>query len=142
MNAVKSGIEIIIDKKHYYDNLQKFVSYVVRVVGDVLMDLEEEFDTKVAQGKELYETTVRNWKIQRIVLQNQRNEEKERKERERESSKNGQRKEDVPTSTSGVDEKDKSEHNETRRPDPEGDVENVKDKDENEDDHEDKSSDK
>lgn len=54
VRVCKRGIEITIDKEHYYDNFSKIVSTVARKIGDVLMDLEERYDYAVSYGKELY----------------------------------------------------------------------------------------
>lgn len=98
VRAVKKGIEVVIDKKHYYDNLQKFSQFVIRTLTDVLMDLEEKYDLKVSQAKDLYESTVRDYKIQKILLQNQRSEEAQ-------EEKGLKRREEAPTCASGVDER-------------------------------------
>lgn len=33
VKTTRKGIEIIIDKKHYYDNLQKFIQFVISSIG-------------------------------------------------------------------------------------------------------------
>ena len=44
VKLVNDTIEIVIDKKHYYDNLRKVMEIVKGTVGDIVLKVDDRYE--------------------------------------------------------------------------------------------------
>ena len=62
------------DRQHYFENLKKLASSLLDVIQTITVKADNVIETSSSFTKELYERTVRNYKIQKILLTKPSNE--------------------------------------------------------------------
>lgn len=68
VKRVEEGIEIIMDREHYYDNLKKLASSLLDVLQTISVKADNAIESSTTFTKDLYEKTLRSYKVQKILL--------------------------------------------------------------------------